>query len=191
MNAQELLELMKTRRSYRLFEEKQITDEQLNMILEAGLYAPNAGGRQSSLFFVTQEKEVNEKLGRISRQVAKVVKGRWVSSEQPSIIDDPTLKSAFYQAPTVITLLAPRNFLFSEADCCVAGQNMMLMAHALGLGSCMISRAGLTMDNDYGKALLEEKGIDTSVYRAYYHIIVGYPQGETKVKERKQRIIKG
>lgn len=190
MNASELLNLMKSRRSYRLFEDKQISDEQLQMILEAGLYAPNAGGRQSCLFLVTQDREINNHLGRISRQVAKVVRGRYVSYEQPSIIDDPNIKSALYGAPTVITLLAPRNFLFSEADCCVAGQNMMLMTHALGLGSCMISRAGLTMDSEFGKSLLKEKGIDSEKYRAYYHIIVGYPKGKTVTKERKSRIYK-
>ena len=135
-------------------------------------------------------EEVNDRLGRISRQVAKVVKGRYVSHEQPSIIDNPDIKSALYGAPTVITLLAPRNFMFSEADCCVAGQNMMLMAHALGLGSCMISRAGLTMDSEFGKSILKDKGIDDEKYRAYYHIIVGYPKGKTVVKERKSRVYK-
>ncbi|WP_296884308.1 nitroreductase family protein [Thomasclavelia sp.] len=157
MNPDELLELIKTRRSYRTFEDKQINDQQLDMILEAGLYAPNAGGRQSILFLVTQDKQINEQLGKISRQVAHVVKGRYVSKEQPSIIDNPDIKSALYGAPTVITLLGPKDFIFSEADCCVACQNMMLMAHALGLGSCMISRAALTMNSDFGKALLEKK----------------------------------
>ena len=157
MNPDELLELIKTRRSYRTFEDKQINDQQLDMILEAGLYAPNAGGRQSILFLVTQDKQINEQLGKISRQVAHVVKGRYVSKEQPSIIDNPDIKSALYGAPTVITLLGPKDFIFSEADCCVACQNIMLMAHALGLGSCMISRAALTMNSDFGKALLEKK----------------------------------
>ena len=157
MNPDELLELIKTRRSYRTFEDKQINDQQLDMILEAGLYAPNAGGRQSILFLVTQDKQINEQLGKISHQVAHVVKGRYVSKEQPSIIDNPDIKSALYGAPTVITLLGPKDFIFSEADCCVACQNMMLMAHALGLGSCMISRAALTMNSDFGKALLEKR----------------------------------
>lgn len=190
MNPDELLELIKTRRSYRTFEDKQINDQQLDMILEAGLYAPNAGGRQSILFLVTQDKQINEQLGKISRQVAHVVKGRYVSKEQPSIIDNPDIKSALYGAPTVITLLGPKDFIFSEADCCVACQNMMLMAHALGLGSCMISRAALTMNSDFGKALLEKKGLDTKKYRAFYHIIVGYPKGKTAIKERKSRIYK-
>ena len=143
MNPDELLELIKTRRSYRTFEDKQINDQQLDMILEAGLYAPNAGGRQSILFLVTQDKQINEQLGKISRQVAHVVKGRYVSKEQPSIIDNPDIKSALYGAPTVITLLGPKDFIFN-----------------------------------------------TKKYRAFYHIIVGYPKGKTAIKERKSRIYK-
>ena len=190
MKPQELLELMKTRRSYRMFEDRQIDNKQLDMILEAGLYAPNAGGRQSTLFLVTQDHEVIDRLGKVNRKVANIVKGHHVNQEQPSIIDNPDIQNAFYGAPTVITLLAPRNFMFGEADCCVAAENMMLMAHSLGLGSCMISRAGLTMDSEYGKFLLTQKGIDNKTYCAYYQIILGYPKGITSVKDRKDRIYK-
>ena len=111
MNANELLKLMKERRSYRQFETKQIKKEELEMILEAGQYAPNAGGRQSTLFLVTQDKEVNETLGKINRQAAIIVAGRYVNKAQPSIIDNPKITSGFYGAPTVITLLGPKNFL--------------------------------------------------------------------------------
>ncbi len=189
MNAQELLAIMKERRSYRQFDQKQITEEQLNMILEAGLYAPNAGGRQSSQFLVTQDKEVSETLGRIARGEAKIAAGRYVNKAQPSIIDNPEIKSALYGAPTVITLFAPSNFMFSEADCVAAGQNMLLMVHALGLGGCMISQAQKAFSTEYGQKLLREKGI-TEDQTAFYHIIVGYPKGETYVKERKKRIYK-
>jgi len=188
MNAEDLLKIMKTRRSYRMFETKQISEEQLRYILEAGLYAPNAGSRQSAIFLVTQDAKVNNCLGKINRQTFKAVKGRQVNSQQPSIIDDPNIPSAFYGAPTVITLLAPRNFIYGGADCCVAGQNMMLMAHALGLGSCMIARGQPTMDSAYGRALLLEKGIDPEQYCACYHIIVGYPKGKTLTKDRENRI---
>ena len=42
----ELLELIKKRRSIRKYQDKQIAEEDLNKILEAGAYAPNAGGGQ-------------------------------------------------------------------------------------------------------------------------------------------------
>ncbi len=187
MDASELLELIKQRRSYRQFENKQISDSELKMILEAGIYAPNAGGRQSTLFFVTQDHEVNETLGKINRSVAQIVDGRYVNKAQPSIIDNPKLISGFYGAPTVITLLAPKRFLYSEADCAVAAENMLLMAHALGLGGCMVARAGETMSSEYGQELLLKNGIDDH-YKGFYHILLGYPKGNTYVKPRRQRI---
>ncbi len=49
-----------------------------------------------------------------------------VSLEQPSIADDLALTNAFYDAPTVITLFAPKNFLFAAEDCAAAAENMMI-----------------------------------------------------------------
>lgn len=189
MNAQDLLTLMKERRSYRQFEDKQITDEELNMILEAGLYAPNAGSRQSALFLVTQDKDVNLKLGMINKNIGNFKPGRHVNPAQPSIIDDSTIKNAFYDAPTVITILTPKGFLYSELDAGVAGENMLLMAHALGLGGCMIGRAYKTLESEFGQKLLKEKGIPDN-YCGYCHIIIGYPKGKTFVKNRKERVFR-
>lgn len=187
MDANELLKLIKQRRSYRQFENKQISDDELRMILEAGMYAPNAGGRQSTIFLVTQDHEINETLGKINRSAAQIVEGKYVNKAQPSIIDNPKLKSGFYGAPTVITLLAPKRFLYSEADCAVAAENMLLMAHALRLGGCMIARADETMSSEYGQELLSKKSIDDH-YKGFYHILLGYPKGNTYAKPRKDRV---
>ena len=119
-------EVMKTilrRRSIRRFAEKQIEEEVLQQILQAGLYAPSAGGRQGVLFAVCQNKEINNRLGRIKRANSSprmATATSYVSKEQPSIADDPDLKNAFYDAPTVITLFAPKNFLFAAEDCALS-----------------------------------------------------------------------
>lgn len=189
MNSNDMLEMLKTRRSYRLFEDKQITDEELDMILEAGLYAPNAGSRQSAIMLVTQDKAINHKLGAINRQAMIIKPGNSVNTAQPSIIDNPDAKSAFYDAPTVITLLAPRDFIHSEADCAMVASNIILMAHSLGIGSCVIARAGVTMASEYGNLILESNNIDNR-YKAYFHVVLGYGVGDTLIKERKQRIYK-
>ena len=137
-------EIMKTvlhRRAIRRFDSKQIQEDILQQILEAGLYAPSAGGKQGVIFAVSQNREVNIKLGRIKRANSHprmAVGFHYVSREQPSIADDPNLTDAFYGAPTVITMFAPRNFLFSSEDCAVAAENMMLAADSLGVGSCYI-----------------------------------------------------
>ena len=134
----ELMNTILHRRAIRRYEEAQIEEDVLQQILQAGLYAPSAGGRQGVIFAISQNKSVNERLGRIKRANSNpkmATETSYVSKEQPSIADDPNIKNAFYDAPTVVTLFAPKNFLFAVEDCAVAAENMMLVADCLGVGS--------------------------------------------------------
>ncbi|MBP3422245.1 MAG: nitroreductase family protein, partial [Clostridia bacterium] len=64
-------------------------------------------------------------------------------------------------------------------------ENMLLAAHALGLGACWIHRAKETFEMPEGKALLQKLGIQGE-YEGVGNCIVGYPEGEIPaVKPRK------
>lgn len=63
----EVMKIILHRRSFRRFEDRQIEESALQEILQAGLYAPSAGGRQGVIFAVCQDREVNERLGKIKR----------------------------------------------------------------------------------------------------------------------------
>lgn len=118
----ELMETILHRRSIRRFDTRQIEEQALQEILQAGLYAPSAGGGQRVILTVCQDKEVNERLGRIKRANSNprmATATNYVSREQPSIADDPNIKNAFYDAPTVITMFAPKNFLFFSGGLCM------------------------------------------------------------------------
>ncbi len=174
----ELKETLLHRRAIRRFEEKQIDEDVLQQILEAGMYAPSAGGRQGVLFVVSQNREVNERLGKIKRanfRPLTTTAANRVSNEQPSIADDPNLKNAFYDAPTVITLFAPKNFLFSAEDCACAAENMMLMADSLGVGSCYIGQGWMAFADPYGQEVLRRWNIRTDYY-AVIQLLLGYPK---------------
>lgn len=190
----EVIKCIKERRSIRKYLKKQIEENKLNEILESSIYAPNAGGRQSALVVVSQNEKVNEILGKINRgafyeSVPKNAK-LGVSKEQPSIADDRNIKSAFYGAPTVITLFAPNNYLYIDGDCAVVAQNIMIAAHSLGIGSCMVGRADKTFEGEYGKDILKEWGLKEG-YTPTYHIALGYYDCELpKGKDRKEGRIK-
>lgn len=174
----ELWETIKHRRAIRRFAPKQIEEEALRQILEAGLYAPSAGGRQGVLFAVCQDQQVNQKLGKIKRansQPRMASGNNCVSREQPSIADDPKLANAFYDAPTVITMFAPKNFLFAAEDCAVAAENMMLAADALGIGSCYIGQGWTAFADPYGQEILKQWDIRTDYY-AVMQLLLGYPK---------------
>lgn len=174
----EIIETILHRRAIRRFAEKQIEEAVLQQILQAGLYAPSAGGRQGVLFAVCQNKEVNERLGKIKRGNSNprmATATSYVSKEQPSIADDPTLKNAFYDAPTVITLFAPKNFLFAAEDCAVAAENMMLVADSLGVGSCYIGQGWTAFADHYGQEVLRHWNIRVDYY-AVMQLLLGYPR---------------
>ncbi len=57
----DIIKNIKERRSIRHFKKDQINEKKLEQILEAGLWSPSAGGRQSTLLLVCQNPEVNEK----------------------------------------------------------------------------------------------------------------------------------
>lgn len=142
------------RRAIRRFEPEQIGEETLQQILQAGLYAPSAGGRQGVLLVVSQDRAVNERLGRIKRANSHprmATATSYVSREQPSIADDPKLTDAFYNAPTVITLFAPKDFLFAAEDCATAAENMMLAADSWGWAPATSARGGRHLPTPMGR----------------------------------------
>lgn len=173
-----VMEAILHRRSIRRYSESQIEENVLQEILKAGLYAPSAGGRQGVIFAVCQDKEVNERLGKIKRANSNphmATKTSYVSKEQPSIADDPNLKNAFYDAPTVITLFAPKDFLFAREDCAIAAENMMLAADALGVGSCYIGQGWPAFADPYGQEILKKWAIRPDYY-AVLQLLLGYPR---------------
>ena len=175
----ELSELMKYRRSIRKYQDRQISREDMATIIEAGTYAPNAGGGQRSIIVGIRNASLVEKIGRLN--VARFdrlrLSGSYVSAEQPSIIDDPAMKNGFYGAPAVCVVFAVKNFLYSVPDAFCCAENMLLMAAELGISSCLIARGEETFDNETGAALLREWDIPEN-YIARCFVTLGYCDGE-------------
>ena len=93
----EFFDLLKIRRSIRKYQNRQIEREDLEKIIEAGLYAPNAGGGQRTIIVAIHNKELCETIGKCNAAKFDRSKlaGSYVSKEQPSLIDDPAIKSGF------------------------------------------------------------------------------------------------
>ncbi|TGE39364.1 nitroreductase family protein [Desulfosporosinus fructosivorans] len=186
----EIIKNMIERHSIRKYKTEQVDETTLQQILEAGLYAPSAGSRQSAMIGVCHNPALIKVLGKYN---AASFKGRvststaYISNDHPSIADDPSIGDGFYGAPVLLTLFGPRNFLYSEADCCVMAQNIMLAAHSLGVGSCFVARARETFSGEEGQKLLRDWDIPTN-YAAMVHITLGYSSSETapKAKSRKE-----
>lgn len=151
----------------------------MEKIIEAGLCAPNAGGRQGTYIVGIHNKELTEIVGKLNlaRFDRSRLLGSYVSKEQPSVIDDPTIKSGFYGAPSVCAVFAPKNFLYSIPDSFCAAENMVLQATELGISSCIIARGEETFDSEYGESLMKDWGVPEN-YIARCFVILGYIDGE-------------
>lgn len=174
-----LFEIIKHRRSIRKYESRQIPCEDLEMIIEAGLYAPNAGGGQRSMIVALRDPKLTETIGKMNlgKMDRSRLAGSFVSKEQPSIIDDPTIKSGFYGAPTVCVIFAQANFLYSVPDAFCCAENMVLAATALDISSCIIARGEETFNSDYEHQLMNDWGVPAG-YIARCFVLLGYCKGE-------------
>ena len=174
-----LMEIIKSRHSIRKYTDRQISRSDFEIILEAGNYAPNAGGGQRSMMVAVHNRELATHIGRLNmaRFDRTNMAGSYVSKEQPSTIDDPSIKNGFYDAPTVICVFCQDNFLFKTADAFCMMENMILQATELGIASCIISRGAETFDSEEGQSLMREWGVPEG-YACQGFVILGYIDGE-------------
>lgn len=185
----ELLELIKTRRSIRKYLTKKIEKEKLEKIVEAGIYAPNPGGRQGTKIILLDNAELIEKIGIVN---ANCENRNWdigVSSEQPSIIDDQTIKSGFYGCPALGMVCIQREKLKNVnaiGSAFICAQNMVLEAYDLGVSSCIVGRAEATFSHTEMNQLLLDWGLDEN-YIPIVFVCLGYIKGDyPKVKPRNE-----
>ena len=130
------------------------------------------------MIVAVRNPELVEKLGRMNvacMDRSRLI-GSHVSAEQPSIIDDPSIKSGFYGAPTVCIVFAQKNFLYSIPDAFCCAENMVLEATELGLASCIIARGEKTFANPEGQAYLREWNIPEN-YEARCFVLLCYCNG--------------
>jgi nitroreductase len=174
-----LMDLIKARHSIRKYTDRQISREDMEKILEAGNFAPNAGGGQRSMLVGVRNKDLTTEIGimNLAKFDRSRLAGSYVSKEQPSTIDDPTMKNGFYGAPSVVAIFGQNGFMFREPDAFCCAENMVLQATELGIASCIVSRGAQTFVSDRGQQLLKEWEIPEN-YSAICFVILGYIDGE-------------
>ena len=165
------LETLKSRRSVRSYLPKQVEEEALQAILEAGTYAATGMNRQSPIIVCVQDPAARETLRRMNAAV--------MGSD-----GDP-----FYGAPTVLVVLADKAIRTCVEDASLVIGNLMNAAFSVGVDSCWIHRAKEEFDSDEGKALLKKLGVEGD-YIGVGNLILGYRTGDLPaVRPRKENYI--
>ena len=158
------IEDLKSRRSIRKFKDEQISDEDLNAILEAGTYAPTGRGLQSPKIVVIQNPD---KIKEFSA---------WNRSYFP--VDVPEDMDPLYGAKTLLIVLSDSEIPTYVEDGCSVLAVLVNAAHAVGVGSCWIHRAREEFSSKKGKELLKKWGIPER-YEGIGHVVLGYPDMES------------
>lgn len=168
----EVINNIKTRKSTKKYTSEPVPIELVDIIAEAGTYAPSGLNKQSPIILAITNKTLRDKLAKINAEVAGMPEGA-----------DP-----FYNAPVVLVVLANKDVITYLYDGSLVMENMMLAANSLGLGSCWIHRAKETFETEAGKQILHELGISGN-YEGIGNCIIGYPAVEAQIKPRKEKYI--
>ena len=164
-----VLENIRTRRSCKKYTDRPVAKELVDQIVEAGLWAASAMGRQNVIILAVTEKK--------TRDAISLLNAKYDQQHRP----DP-----FYGAPAVLCVLAPKADGTAVHDGSLVMGNMMLAAHALGVDNCWIHRAEEVFNDPEGIEILRKAGIEGD-YLGIGNLILGYAEvPNTTDKPRKE-----
>jgi nitroreductase len=157
----ELFDTIHTRRSVRDFTDEPLGEDQVELILRAAMAAPSAGNEQPWHFVVVEDRDTMLR-----------------------IIDVHPYSGMLAQAPLCVAVCFDRALEqhtgFSVQDASAATQNMLLAAHALGLGAVWL---GVHPVRDREEGVAEILGLPEGV-TCLSIVALGHPAGRTEPVDR-------
>ena len=159
MEVNPVLSNIMARRSVRKYLDKPVEHEKLEVIVKCGINAPSGMNRQPWIVRVVEDQKlianVNQAAGR----------------------------SQFYGAPALICVCTPANG-GGELDAGLLGENMMLAAQSMGLGTCCLGGpVRFLLSNEKCKFFLDRLDIPAD-YKLNYILAIGYPDEQPEAKPR-------
>ena len=155
-----VLDAIHERRAIRSFSPEMPPHEDVERVIDAGLWAASGMGKQSPIVVAITERGLRDRIAAMNAAIMGAPEGM-----------DP-----FYGAPVILAVLARRDVRTHVCDGSLAIGNMMLAATSLGLGSIWIHRAKEEFDSDEGKAILADLGVEGD-YEGVGHCALGFTAG--------------
>jgi nitroreductase len=170
------MDIIKKRKSIRVYKDKPLSKDVLNSILEAAKYAPTARNMQELEYKVITGKTLMTKL---STGIMAAVQKEGLPLKGP-----PGAKPDFFHgAPLLVIITAPKDNHWAPTDAALAVQNIMLYSASVDLGSCFIGMAQL-INNDKNSLKLLHITDDMHIVAA---VICGYPAEDPAPREKTQK----
>ena len=180
----ETLKVIRNRRSIRAFKSEQLKREDIESIVDAGIYAPSASNAQNLHYTVIQNQAVIEDISK------------WIVEEVEKSGNDYLKElvkrsggAIFRNAPTIIIMSSDGKDRFGVVNAAAATQNMLIAAESLGIGSCWIGMiAVLTGSKNIDECM--KKLMIPDGYALQFGMTLGYKaSGNPEAPERKQNLV--
>jgi nitroreductase len=176
----ELKDAIYGRRAVREYTPEPVTEPVLQALIDAAVQAPSAVNQQPWSFVVVRDQALLDRVSRDSKAHMLVSLPAEALDRFRHLLSDPDFH-IFYHAPVLIVISAVATDEWNVEDCSLAAQNLMLAAHAAGLGSCWIGFAQRWLGTPTGKAALAIP----AQHFAVAPIIVGHPKSPPQPVPRK------
>lgn len=166
-----VIETIMTRRSVRKYLDKPVEHEKLALIAKCGINAPNALNQQPWAVRVVESKDFINGTTEVFKK------------EKPEQVKrDANFKNMYRNAPNIIVVATPKGR--GQVDAGLLGENMMLAAKSLGLGTCCLgSPAAFLQSSEACKPYIAKLNLPDG-YEICYVLAVGYPDETPQAKPR-------
>ena len=166
-----VLSNMMARRSIRKYLDKPVEHEKLEVIVRAGINAPSGMNRQPWIIRVVEDQ-------KLIADVTEVYK----RNNPEQVKRDKDFKNMFRNAPNLICVCTPAEG--GALDAGLLGENMMLAAQSMGLGTCCLGGPVRFLNsNAEAKFFLDRLDIPEG-YKLNYILAIGYPDEQPDAKPR-------
>ena len=172
MEVNPVLSNIMARRSIRKYLDKPVEHEKLEIIVKCGINAPSGVNRQPWIVRVVEDQKLIADVTEVFKQ------------ENPEqVARDKDFKNMFRNAPNLICVCTPANG-GGELDAGLLGENMMLAAQSMGLGTCCLGGpVRFLLSNEKCKFFLDRLDIPAD-YKLNYILAIGYPDEQPDAKPR-------
>lgn len=168
----QVIETIMARRSVRKYLPQPVNRDTMQVILDCGINAPNGQNKQSWAIRVVDNPEFINGLTEVYKKA------------NPKAAEDPDFRNMFRNAPTVVFIANDTAYDFSQVDCGLLGENMILSAWSMGIGSCCLGGPIRFMKTDPGAAEYLKRLNIPEGYDLLYCIAFGYPDESPAAKPR-------
>jgi nitroreductase len=149
----DVIEAIYGRRAVREYTSEPVDEETLKSLIDAAIQAPSAVNQQPWSFAVVTDQNLLDRISRESKRHMLANLPAVAADHFRKLLSDPNFQ-IFYHAPALMVISAAAASPWAVEDCSLAAENLMLAAHAAGLGSCWIGFAQSWLGSPAGKAAL-------------------------------------